>query len=149
MTDEPTQRRVTLYVRSLAPEGTGDEQVAVVNRLEHLDEQDGIGEFSVSVWGHAVTKDSPLASTDAGERVLDRVAAFEEWAADAGVSLDRFIQREQVHSQLRETTQTVIRFPAMTVAEYVDGELVSVTPHETDTGVVSVQDRLDTLEDHV
>lgn len=78
--------------------------------------------------------------------VLDRVAAFEEWAVDEGVSLDRFIQREQVHSQLRETTQTVIRFPAMTVAEYVDGNLACVTPYETESGVVSVQDRLDTLE---
>ena len=78
---------------------------------------------------------------------LGRVAEFEQWAADEGVSLERFIQRDEVHSTIRDTTQTVIRLPAMMIAEYEDGELQHVTPHERDDGVVTVQDRLESLED--
>lgn len=140
-------RSLELFVRSLAPEGTGDEQVAVVNQLDHLKESGQIGAYSVTVWGNAVTHDSPLAQTEAGEEVLGRVAEFEQWAADEGVSLDRFIQRDEVHSSIRNTTQTVIRLPAMMIAEYEDGELQHVTPHERDDEVLTVQDRLDSLGD--
>jgi hypothetical protein len=139
------ERSLELFVRSLAPEGTGDEQVAVVNQLERLQKSGKIADYSVTVWGTAVTHDSPLAETEAGEEVLGRVAAFEGWAADEGVSLDRFIQRDEVHSTIRDTTQTVIRLPAMMIAEYEDGELQHVTPHERDD-VVTVQDRLESLE---
>ena len=139
-------RSLELFVRSLAPEGTGDEQVAVVNQLDRLRESGQIADYSVTVWGNAVTHDSPLAGTDAGEAVLGRVAEFEQWAADEGVSLEQFIQRDVVHSTIRDTTQTVIRLPAMMIAEYEDGELQHVTPHERDE-VVTVQDRLDSLED--
>lgn len=142
-----TTRSLELFVRSLAPEGTGDEQVAVVTQLDRLQESGQIAEYSVTVWGNAVTHDSPLAQTEAGDRVLGRVAEFEQWAADEGLSLDQFIQRDEVHSTIRDTTQTVIRLPAMMIAEYENGKLQTVTPHEHDDGVVTVQDRLDSLED--
>ena len=141
-----TTRSLELFVRSLAPEGTGDEQVAVVSQLDRLQESGQIEGYSVTVWGNAVTHDSPLAETEAGEELLERVAEFEQWAADETLSLDRFIQRDEVHSTIRETTRTVIRLPAMMIAEYEEAELQTVTPHEHDDGVVTVRDRLDSLE---
>lgn len=96
-------------------------------------------------WGKAITRDSPLADTAEGRRILGRIEAFENWSAENDVALDPFLTRYDVHSTIRETTQRIVRLPTMALAEYENGSLAYVTPHAGDE-IETVTQRLETLE---
>jgi hypothetical protein len=137
---------VELFVRSLSPSGATHRQEAILDRLDRLDEQDVIEDYTVTVWGERIGPDSLAAETDTGQRTLNSVAEFESWADANGVSVERFYPVETVDSTLAGDRYTAISLPVMAMAEFVDGELCHVTPHEDDR-VRTVADRLDTFED--
>ena len=68
-------RRVELFVRSLSPQSGRSPAVTQLEGLRALADEGAI-DLSVSVWGREVGLSTTAARTDAGQFVLDRVAAF-------------------------------------------------------------------------
>jgi hypothetical protein len=145
MTDT-TQRTVELYVRSMSPDGAQNRQEQVIERLQRLDREDEIADFSVVVWGKQISRESAAASTDEGTYILNRVAEFKQWALSNNVSLDAFYQRRRVENELTGEAYTTLTLPVMGLAEYEDGELVHVAPCTEGDVVTRIVDRLDSLE---
>ena len=138
------ERRVELYVRSLAPGGTHRQQDTVVRRLDDLLAERAIEDYDVRVWGDCICHASASARTVDGRHVQDRLARIERWAADEGRSLDGVYREVQCDSAITEESWTEVRFPEIALAEFVDGELVHLAPsHDEDADeLVRVTDRL-------
>lgn len=127
---------VELYVRALAPRAGYEQVDRVRSELARLADEGAVAEYGITIWGDAlpVEGDHPL---------VDRVAAFRSWADDADVTLVS-VERARTGS-LVDDPQTVWTLPTLALAEYHDGTLVAVTPHERDGAIHTVGDRLATL----
>lgn len=147
MSDDTPTPRIELYVRSLLPDGAHERQEAVVDRLERLDEEDQITDFSVIVWGKQISPQSTAARTEEGRYVLNRVAEFKQWALSNNVSFDSFSQRTEVDSEVTDTAYDAIVLPVMGLAEYRGGELVHVAPCTKGDVVHTIMDRIESLDD--
>ncbi|MFB6074181.1 MAG: HTH domain-containing protein [Haloarculaceae archaeon] len=145
MTDMPTPQ-IELYVRSLLPDGAHERQEDVVDRLQRLDREGRIENFSVIVWGKQVSRESAAAHTEEGQYILNRVAEFKQWALSNNVSLESFYQTVDVASEVTDESYTAITLPVMGLAEYRDGELTHVAPCTKGETVHSIIDRLERLE---
>ena len=143
--DAPDPRRVELFVRSLSPQSGRSPGTTQLHRLRRLADE-GVVDLSVSVWGREVGLSTTAARTDAGEFVLDRVAAFREWADEHDVCVEAFFETREVDSGLTGESYTALVLPAACLAEYRDGGLVHVAPYTTDTAVHTVADRVSALE---
>lgn len=136
---------VALYVRSLSPPGACAHQRTVVDRLETLESNGTVDEYTVEVWG------SQLATSDAtrsgtGRQIFDRIEQFRSWAKTHGRSIESFFATETVRSKITDEEYTRVVFPTMTLAEYVEGELRFVSPSNQGEAVTTVADRLDAIE---
>jgi len=138
--------RIELYVRSLLPDGAHSRQEAVIERLERLDAEDEIADFSVIVWGKQIARESAGAHTEEGEYILNRVAEFKQWALSNNVSLESFYQTHEVGNDATDDSQTAMVLPVMGLAEYEDGELRHVAPCTSGDEVHTIVDRLDEIE---
>ena len=136
---------VDLHVRSLAPRGGRAQQNAVIEQLDALESAGRIEEFSVHVWGRQVSLSTAAANTDAGQFVLDRVDQFREWAAETDRSIDSFFETRRVKSEVMDEEYAALVLPALTLAEYRDGDLAYVAPCSDDGTVCTVEDRIDAL----
>lgn len=134
---------VNLYVRGLPPEGLGTECAALLDRLDRLEEDGVVTEYTVHVWGKCLVP-SIAARTRAGATIREQLARFQAWAADHGVSLPN-LEVETVHSRFTDETYECIRLPAVVLAEFESGTLRFVTPCSEEGVVHSVTDRLDAL----
>jgi hypothetical protein len=143
MTTEPFT--ADLFVRSLSPVGARGRPAETIDRLGNLAEAGAIDDYSVTVWGREVELSSEAATGERESLVLDRIAALRSWAAERGVALDAFERREV--STLTGETHTVLTLPVMVLVESVGDEPACVTPCTTDGGVITVEDRLESLEE--
>jgi len=141
-----TGPRIELYVRSLLPDGAGHRQNAVIDRLQQLDAEDEIADFSVIVWGKQIARESAGARTEEGEYILNRVAEFKQWALSNNVSLESFYQNHEVENDATDEAYKAMVLPVMGLAEYEDGELRHVAPCTDGDAVHTIMDRLDRLE---
>lgn len=137
---------VDLHVRSLAPRAGHAQQNAVIERLDELESAGQIDEFTVNVWGRQVSLSTAAAKTDAGQFVLNRVDQFREWARESGRSVDSFFETRRVQSSITDEQYAALVLPALTLAEYHDGELAYVAPCSDGDTVCTVADRIDVLE---
>ncbi|ACV47888.1 MULTISPECIES: HTH domain-containing protein [Halomicrobium] len=144
MSDTPTPH-IELYVRSLVPDGAHERQAAVIERLETLDQNDAIEDFSVIVWGKQVSRESAAAHTEEGRYILNRVAEFKQWALSNNVSLESFYQTTEISSEITDDYSAMI-LPVMGLAEYAGGELQHVAPCTNGDVVHTIMDRLERLE---
>ena len=135
---------VELFVRSLSPSGATHQQERILERLDELAAEGHVDDYEVTVWGERVVPDSVAADTPTGENVLDTVDEFGSWATAHGVSVERFYPEQTVESAITGDEFTAISLPVVAMAEYVDGRLHHVTPHEGET-VQTVLGRLDAL----
>lgn len=140
--DTPT---IELFVRSLTPSGAAQRQEAVLDKLDRLDERGVIEDYTITVWGEQIDPNSLAAETDAGKRILDTVASFEEWADEHDVSVDRFFTEQSIGSAITGERYTAMSLPVIAMAEYVDDQLQTVTPYQGDDSIQTVADRLETL----
>ncbi|MWG35772.1 HTH domain-containing protein [Halomarina oriensis] len=142
------ERRVELYVRSLAPGGTHRQQDTVVRRLDDLLDAGVIGAYDVRVWGDRIRHASATARTADGRHVQDRLARIERWAERDGYSLDGIYREVECECAITDESWTEVRFPEIALAEFVDDELVSLAPsRDPDAGeLVGVLDRLAELD---
>ena len=138
--------RIELYVRSLLPDGAHERQEAVIDRLQELDAEDEIEDFSVVVWGKQIARDSAGARTEEGEYILNRVAEFKQWALSNNVSLESFYQKHTVENDVTDEPYSAVTLPVMGLAEYDGEELRHVAPCSKGNEVHTIMDRLDRLE---
>jgi hypothetical protein len=138
--------RIELYVRSLSPDGAQNRQEAVIERLQRLEADEEIADFSVIAWGKQIARDSAGAHTEEGQYILNRVAEFKQWALSENVTLESFYQRQQVENDVTGESYTTLVLPVMGLAEYVDGELRHVAPCTDGDDVHTIMDRLEQLE---
>ncbi|MFB6140886.1 MAG: HTH domain-containing protein [Halosimplex sp.] len=138
--------RIELYVRSLLPDGAHGRQEAVIERLQKLETEGEIADFSVIVWGKQIARSSAGARTEEGEYILNRVAEFKQWALSNNVSLESFYQKHDVENELTDEPHSAIVLPVMGLAEYDGEELRHVAPCTDGDEVHTIMDRLDRLE---
>jgi hypothetical protein len=138
--------RLELYVRSLLASQAHEQQNAVVDRLQSLDDEDVVSDVDIVVWGRQAPASPAQARTDAGEFALNRVAVFTTWAERNGCSLEGHFEYRTIESEFRRESYRAVRFPVMTLAEYHDEALAFVAPVTTPDGPCTVQDRLDHIQ---
>jgi hypothetical protein len=143
--DQQTDPRVTLFVRSLHPRGVAGRQDAAIERLETLADEGAIAAFEVVVWGDGLPLSAPGARTGPGRRARRAYERFREWAAATDRSIDGAFERRTSDSVLTGEHYEVVRFPAMALAEYAEGELRHVAPCTVDGERRTVEGRLDAL----
>lgn len=139
MGDSPP--RLELYLRSLAPTQGRQQQDFIVERLQALDETDEIRGFEVVLCGDCVCPESVTASTDPGQRLLDRYQRFEQWADESDRDLTGFEHRNTT-SLLTGTEVTGIVFPKVVLAEFTGGDLTFVSPSNNGDDRTTVSDHL-------
>lgn len=135
-----------LYVRSLSDSATKAPQEAVLERLSELEREGTVDGYTVHVWGRQICPDTPVADTDIGRFVLDRIGAFEDWARCSGLSIGSFFDTYEVRSSITDESYTAITVPSIALAEFHGDELRRVTPHSDGGAVHTVDDHLDALE---
>lgn len=138
-----TAPEAELYVRSLASR-TGCQE-RVIKQLQSLADKGSLESVTVHVWGEEVGLSTTAVETASRRSILDTIGTFRSWADANDVSLVQFYEERTRVSGLTGEEFTTLRLPVLTLAEYQDGELVSVTPHERKSGVRTVEDRLEML----
>lgn len=144
-TDTTGEIRVEVFVRSLRPQRWQGPQNRLLDRLEGLVERDVIDGFDVLVWGESAPASRADARTDFGRYVLDRVGDFRAWAEANGRSVEAVFDLRSVDSSITGETHRRLALPAMLMAEYHDGRLACVTPHERGGETVPLGDRVTEL----
>lgn len=147
MTDGTTPPDIELYLRSLAPDGTRPAVDDIVERLQRLDAAGAIADLTVHVTGEKVCPESPTTQTGPGQRLLDRVAAFEAWADRTDRSISEPFRRVEDARGIDGSDHSGVTFPTMAMAEYEDDDLRFVSPTTEGSVVYTVRDRLDVLVD--
>lgn len=135
-----------LFVRSLCPRGQRGSQRAVVAAVEALVERGVLGDFCVWVTGERVPARPEDLVTEYGSQLQERVALFEEWARDNGLSLGSVFERRSVSSAITGEDFEALRLPSMVLAEYEGEHLRFVAPCRFEGRTVSVTDRLAQLQ---
>lgn len=143
MKERRCQPRVDLYVESLCPTGSHQQQKAVIERLNAMEERGRIAGFSVVVWGKRIPCDE---RTSVGESILDRIGSIKAWSDSAGTSLAPFFGTSEADSMLTDETRATIDLPALCLVEYRRDDIAFVAPCSEDGTVCTVTDRLDELE---
>jgi len=138
-------RRVELYVRSLLPGQSRERQNEIIDRLQDLEAEGVVDEFTVLVWGKHAPATPADARTDAGLFALNRVAVFTEWAEQNGLGVETHFDRRRTDSSITAESYDALTFPVMTLAEYHDDDLTFVAPATGTDHQFSVGDRVDTL----
>lgn len=135
-------RRVALYVRSLVPAGSREQQTAVLDRLSTLEAEGAIEGYDVHVWGKRAPASTAEARTEAGEYAAERVSRFREWAAANDVSVRSTFELREVDAAITGERYRSVVLPTFALAEYRGDELACVTPHRDGDRVRTVADRL-------
>lgn len=125
-----------LYVRSLAPHGGEPSRAEISEQVRALVEYGGVDDYELVVWGEALPDD-----TD--HELSERLAQFRAWAAAHDATLVGFEDRPA--GSLVDETREVTSLPTVALAEYRDGDLVGVTPHERDGALRTVADHVGAL----
>lgn len=126
---------VECHFRATVPLGSVE---GTLKTLREYERAGVVDELSVGTWPHEIS----LTEETAGEAALRSYERFRTWADDEGVSLGpRFVRRER--STLTEDAgDVVLVLPVLCLSVSVDGELLSVAPHSTETETYTVEDAL-------
>lgn len=139
-------RRVELYVRSLSYPVTYGQRGGVIERLQDLESAGLISGFDVSVWGRELVISGTTVATETGRRLIDRYRTIRTWAEGEPDAVDSPFEVKRVDSRITGDEYTAVVFPFAIMAEFVDSELVHVTPCTEDGALCSVTERLEVLE---
>lgn len=100
-----------------------------------------VDELSVRRWPREVNLSRP-----AGQRVaIERFETFRAWADSNGVDLEPAFEVRERTTLVDDKTAEILVLPAVCLAVRVDGTLVSVVPHRTETTTYTVDDALAAL----
>ena len=144
--DRTVPDTVEVYVRSLSPEGTPQQQ-AIFDRLNALSMEGVIDYWTVHVVGKEVCPET-ATSTDPGQFICERIQQFKAWAEENDVSFGSFFERRQVSSELTGEEYETMVIPSVTLAEFDrEGALQFVTPCHDSGQQLTPSTRLDELVD--
>lgn len=144
--DDNTSRNVELYVRSLAPCGTRNEQDTIIERLLDLEEEGAVDEVDLTVWGNAVCLDGTSADVGTGKRVAERIQDFHSWSERGEASLEPFFNFSIVDSSIYGDTFRRVIPPHRCLAVYEDDQLQEVYPSTVNGTARTLQEGLQALE---
>ena len=138
---------VHVFVRSMAPPGGGhDEQVAVLERLNALEDRGPVDAWNVTIWGERLCECEVCTATAAGRAVTERMWELREWAGRAEGDVALPFERREVTSEFAGTEIEALVPPRLTIAVYADEDLARVYPCTADGTHHSVTEGLDWLE---
>lgn len=137
------QVSVELFVRRDLPRPSRRRADAIDAELRALAAEGDVAEYRQHTWPKRIR----VSDCEAAAR--DRYLSFSAWADGAGVSLQPFFDTRERYDTDAETYSDCIVLPTMTVAIFVDGELVAVYPHADGSDTVAVEDGLEALRAEV
>lgn len=138
--------RVEVFVRSLAPTPAAHvAQVDLVKAVNDLADGGPLADTTVSVWGDRLCRCDTCRDTSAGRAMLDRVRAFEAWAAAVPAAVTVPFDRRCLACGFTGAEADVIVPPGVTIAVYGDASLLGVFPCEVDGESISVAEGLERL----
>lgn len=140
------ETRLELYVRSLLPRGSRGRQETTLRRLKELEASGAVDEVGVVVWGRGLDVSPDALRTDAGERIRQRVGAFQEWAHDQGFSLRTCFSSRQIRSDITGEEYDALLFPSMALAAFREDAVEFVAPSTDGDAVYTVTDLLEAFE---
>jgi len=131
------ERRVELFVRSLAPETARQKQESIIERLRNLEANGTVGAMELHVVGDCVCPSTVAATTETGQFLLERFETFQQWADRNGVELVGFRDR-CIDSSMTGETVTGITFPRLCLAVFDGDDCRFVAPVAGDDGEETV-----------
>lgn len=138
---------VDIFVRSLAPPGSvHDEQIAVLARLDALEDRGTLEGWTVTIWGERICECAVCLGTRAGQAIHDQIQEFRYWAEQVSENVSLPFERLAIESEIAETQTDVLVPPRVTLAVYAGDRLLRVFPYTVDGVHHSVNDALDWLE---
>lgn len=144
--DHSVPATVEVYVRSLSPEGTPEQQ-ALFDQLDTISGQGVIDYWTVHVVGKEVCPDT-ATGTQPGQFICERIQQFKEWAEQNDMSFGSFFEQKQVTSEITDEAYETMDIPTVTLAEFDDrGTLQFVTPCSDGETHHTPASRLDELMD--
>lgn len=113
-----------------------------IKALKNFEQRGLIDELDVTGWPDEIAlTDGP---TDA--EIIAHYERFRTWADRHGVSLQpAFTQRDRT-TLVSDTAETVLVLPVVCLVIHIDGRLVSVVPHSTETTTYTIEKALADLE---
>ena len=139
MNESGTRVTFDCYLRASTIAGPLDD---IVETLHEHERCGTIDELSVTVWPNRIR----LTEETERDSILDRYCQFRAWADKNGVSLEPAFTLEERMTLVCDDPQTVLNLPALCLAISVDGDLVSVVPHSTETTTYTIEDALADIE---
>jgi len=116
-------------------------RTTVIDRLSALRAAGALADFDVTTWPEEIA----LTGDNRQEELLETIAAFEDWAADRGLSL-RPPFETRTASLLVGDSEDVLTTPMVLAAAYEDDDLVGIYPCTDGTKTWTVSEFLDALE---
>lgn len=121
--------------------GTYEAQQEVLDQMERLEETGVLDTSTVTGWGKEVLTVEASVRSEA----LVALESFEDWAEEAGVSLEPGFERRTESPLLSTGTYEVAVFPVVCLALYEGNDVCGVFPCTDGEDVHTVKDALDTL----
>lgn len=135
-----------LCVRSLTGSADTCRLDVLIDEAESLIAKDRIDTFDTTVWGDELPLDRP-PRTGTGRALYDLLGQFELWADQGQRKIRPFFQSRTVTDELTSSGEEreVMNLPDVAIAEFRDGVLEWVSPHQEANCVHSVQDHLSAI----
>lgn len=148
-TTHPADRsgvHLELCVRSLTGAADTCRLDGLIDEAERLVAEGEIDSFDTTVWGNQLPLDRP-PRTDTGRVLYDLLGQFEQWADQGGRKIRPFFQSRNVTDEMATpgTERKVMTLPDVAIAEFHDGALEWVSPHQDANCIHSVQDHLSAI----
>ncbi|WP_241432402.1 HTH domain-containing protein [Halogeometricum borinquense] len=144
-TVDQSQRRVEVRIREQMPRGAYDRPESIIERLDQLESDGKINEYTVDVWGRSINT-SPSCSVTTAMGNLDTVREFQSWAAENGMTLEPAFQENELSPLEMNETYEVLVLPVVCLAVYEDDSLKGVFPCARDD-VFTVDDCIEALRE--
>lgn len=135
-----------LCVRSLTGSADTGRLDGLIDQAELLVAEGRIDSFDTTVWGEQLPLDRP-PRTETGRALYDLLGQFERWAAEGERKIRPFFQSRTTSDGLATPgkERKVMTLPDIAIAEFHDGTLEWISPHQEANCVHSVQDHLSAI----
>lgn len=114
----------------------------VIDTVRSYEEAGLLSECAVEFWPNEIR----LLDDTAGTDVRAQYREFQAWADSEGVSLEPAFTRRKRTTLVSDDAESVLVLPVLCLAIRVNGELVRVAPHATESGSYTVTDALADVE---
>lgn len=148
-TEQPEQTaaggHVELWVRGNSPYCVRDVQEETYARIRRLRESGVIDSFAIELWDTVETSPRTIG-TDRAATCREKVAEFQEWAAERDYTLHPGFQIRETSSMLTDDVRRELVSPLLCLAVYEGDALEAVFPHTDGEHIRTVVDGLEWLE---